>query len=216
MRTFKELIEDIKKIEKRLIEKLAKAPKYKAFWYLQISVDKKYKKGVIIMKPKFRHFVKEEKTQEAKDLEELEQAIKSSPEATWLLIPIRFKFVLTLIEDMAYREGLNPEFFLYMLILEGLLKRYAKKREFYRQNYPTLVDLIERDLKWEVKFFEEIKHLTNLENYDSSAFRSKTGKEAYQKVTEEFEAIRNAIKTLNYQLSPLEQEKLRAKMEEYI
>lgn len=214
MRPFKELIEDVGKIEKKLIERLSKAPKYKTFWYLQVSIDKTYKKERLVMIPRARPFTKETKTEEAKDLEELKQAIKSSPEATWLLIPIRFKFVLTLIEDLAYREELNPELFLYKLMLEGLIKRYAKKQEFYRQNYPTLYDLIERDLKWEVKFFEEIKHLANLKKYDSSAFRSKTGKEAYQKAMEEFETI--TIKALDYQLSPLEQEKLRETMKEHI
>ncbi|MEM4620065.1 MAG: hypothetical protein QW607_07605 [Desulfurococcaceae archaeon] len=225
MAEFGRLIEEMEVLEKKMIEKLKKAPQKKVKSGLKIKIPslqglrfspssipkqtlkKLGFKPINMPKPTVSPYTAEEETEEAKTLKQFEEAIKDSPEATWLLIPVRFKFVLVLIQDMAYRENLTPELFLYKLMLEGLIKRYAKKRNFYYKHYPFIINAIERDLDCETRFFKEIKRILDLRDYDSSAIMSKTGREAYQRAIEEIEKLKKNIQILSYELYPLERTK---------
>ncbi len=177
MARFEKLIEEMDALEKEIIEKLKKAPqkkiksvlkiKYPSFKNL-ISVLSSIPKQTLkklglkpanLPKPMIIPNTIEEETEETKELRELEKAIEIKPYARWFLIPIRFKFTEELIRDLAYREGVIPEIFLLKLILQGFIRIYAKKhRNFLLKNgYSFVVPEIDRDLKWEVKFYEGLK-----------------------------------------------------------
>lgn len=223
-----ELIEEMDALEKGIIEKLKKVPqkriksmlkiKYHSFKNLislPSSIPKKTLKKlgfkpVKLPEPMIIPNTIEEETEEAKELRELEKAIEIKPYASWFLIPIRFKFTEELIRDLAYREGVIPEIFLLKLILQGLIRIYAKKhRNFLLKNgYSFVVPEIDRDLKWEVKFYEGLKNIPSIREYHSGAFYCETGEEAYKKVKEKCEKLKEKLKiTVIEVISPWEQKK---------